>query len=90
MLKQLGTFFLPPVFPEDEDKTRKARYAHIIALAFLAIAVGFELFVRLFAGYADMTLFDVVLFGLALICVLGLFLLPLYLVLAAGTGVAGI
>lgn len=75
MLKQLGTFFIPPVFPEDEDKTRKARYAYVIALAFLAIAIGFELFVRLFTRYTEVALFDLVLFGLALICLLGLLLL---------------
>jgi GAF domain-containing protein len=75
MLRQLGTLFIPPIFPQEEDKTRKARYAHVIALAFLAIAIGFELFVRLFAGYADVAPFDLVLFGLALICLLCLFLL---------------
>ena len=41
MLKWMITNLKPPVFPEDEDKTRKARYTYVIAWAFLFIAVAF-------------------------------------------------
>jgi hypothetical protein len=33
---------LPPHLPEDEDKTRKARYANAIALALIVIILGYE------------------------------------------------
>ena len=46
MLEQVRNIFLPPIFPKDEDKTRKARYANAIILAFLAIVIVFETFVR--------------------------------------------
>lgn len=75
MVKRVRTLFAPPLFPEDEDKTRKAKYSHVIALAFLAIVLGYEMVIRLFAGYASWTLFDLIFLGVALICVLGLMLL---------------
>ena len=37
MLKQVFAFFKPPLFPEDEDKSRKASYAHWISLAFTVV-----------------------------------------------------
>ena len=48
MLKQLRALFAPPVFPEDEDKTRKARYANAIALSFIVIIFGYEIIAQLF------------------------------------------
>src|SRR4030095_947013 len=44
MLKRVLAFFKPPVFPEDEDKTRKASYAHSISLAFTGVILVYELF----------------------------------------------
>ena len=41
-MKRVLTIFSQPVFPEDEDKTRKARLANVIALVFMAIALAFE------------------------------------------------
>ncbi len=52
MLEQVLKFFSPPVFPEDEDKTRKARYAHVIALGLLVVALAYEALVRSSAGFA--------------------------------------
>ena len=43
MLKRVRVFFKPPVFPEDEDKTRKASYAHYISLAFTIVILSNEL-----------------------------------------------
>ena len=41
--KSIIQFFAPPVFPEDEEKTRKARYANAIALTLMAIMLGYEI-----------------------------------------------
>jgi GAF domain-containing protein len=75
MLNTFSTFLRPPIFPEDEDKTRKAKYAHVIALAFLAIAIVFEAGLRLFGNYVRLTLLDLSFLVLVAICVIGLFLL---------------
>ncbi|HEU0293280.1 MAG TPA: GAF domain-containing protein [Anaerolineales bacterium] len=44
MLKRVLSFFKPPVFPEDQDKTRKASYAHAISLAFTGLILLYELY----------------------------------------------
>ena len=75
MFKRVSTFFAPPVFPEDEDKTRKAKYSHVIALAFVALVIAFETVVRFSVGYTDLSIFDLILIGVALICTTGLVLL---------------
>src|SRR6266496_4206457 len=75
MLKRLSQAFTPPVFPEDEDKTRKAKYANVIAIAFFAIAFGFEAFLRLFANYTKLSILDLASGVLIAICVIGLVLL---------------
>ena len=75
MLKQVRTILRPPVFPKDEDKTRKARYANVIALAFLAATFGFEAGVRIFGNYVKLTVLDVGLFMVVSVCILGLVLL---------------
>lgn len=75
MLKQLRTFLAPPIFPDDEDKTRRARYSHVIALAFFGLAVVYETAVRILVGYSSLTFFDLVLVGVAVICIVGLDLL---------------
>ena len=51
MLKQVGTFLKSPLFPEDEDKTRKAGYANAIAIAFFAVIIVYETVIRLFLNY---------------------------------------
>jgi GAF domain-containing protein len=75
MLKQVATFFKSPLFPEDEDKTRKARYANAIALLFLVVIILYETGVRLFLHYAGFSLIDLILLGIAAIFGTGLVLL---------------
>jgi len=75
MLKRVSTIFAPPVFPEDEDKTRKARYANVIAIAFLGIVIAFETFIKILANYNKLTIFDAIVIGFAGICVTILILL---------------
>ena len=41
--KSAKQFFAPPVFPEDEEKTRRAKYANAIALTFIVIVFGYEI-----------------------------------------------
>jgi GAF domain-containing protein len=65
----------PPVFPEDEDKTRRARYAHWIAFAFLMGVIGFEAYVRIFEHYALFGSMDLSLIVMAGFCITGLMLL---------------
>ena len=75
MLNELSKFFTPPVFAEDEDKTRKARYAHVIALGLLVVALAYETLVRSSAGFAIPSSFELILIGFALLCIAGLWLL---------------
>lgn len=82
MLKQLLKirtplikFIAPPVFPGDEDKTRRAVYAHWIALAFLVATTGFEIFARIFVHYASFSEMDMFVLVIGIICLLGLVLL---------------
>ena len=75
MLKQVRKFFTPPVFPQDEDKTRKARYANAIALAFLGVIIFYEIPIRIFLNYAGFSVIDLIVLGIATICGAGLVLL---------------
>ena len=75
MLEQVRNIFLPPVFPEDEDKTRKASYANAIMLAFLGGVVLFETFIRVSEGYTDLSYIDLIMLALAVLFVTGLVLL---------------
>jgi GAF domain-containing protein len=75
MLEQVRNIFLPPVFPEDEDKTRKARYANAIILAFLGIVFLFETFIRVSENYRDLSFIDLIMLGLAVLFITGLVLL---------------
>jgi len=68
MLKPIRTILTPPVFPEDEDKTRKARYVNAIAIAFLGIAVVYEILLR--ASYTPISILDLAMVGLLVICTL--------------------
>jgi GAF domain-containing protein len=72
MLKTVNTFLRPPIFPEDEDKTRKARYAHVIALVFLLVTVVYEIFLRFIANYS---ILDAALLVVSAVSVTGLVLL---------------
>ena len=75
MLKQVGTFFKPPLFPDDEDKTRKARYANAIAIVFCAVIILYQTGIRLFLHYSAFSVVDSILFGIAISCATGLVLL---------------
>lgn len=44
LLNRVLTFFKPPVFPQDANKTRRASYAHFISLAFTAVVLLNELY----------------------------------------------
>jgi GAF domain-containing protein len=72
MLKQLRTILSPPIFSEDEDKTRKAKYANDIIIVFLAIAIAYETVVRAALRYTDVAILDLVIIGLIGICIVGL------------------
>jgi len=72
MLRRVRTIFAPPVFSEDEDKTRKAKYANAIALAFLVIAVVYETIIRVFISYAGVSILDLAVVGLIVFCLTGL------------------
>lgn len=70
MFNRLRTFIKPPVFPGEEDKTRRAAYGHAIALIFSGIALVYELYVRLAIpnqkiGPTDIVLFTFVIVGAA-------------------------
>jgi GAF domain-containing protein len=75
MLKQVSSVFKPPVFPKDEDKTRKAQYANVIAYAFLGVALAFEALVRIFGNYVRLSVLDLAIFVVVAICSVGLVLL---------------
>ena len=59
--KSAKQFFAPPVFPEDEEKTRKAKYANAIALTFIVIVFGYEIILPIIlwnfsVGFSDLIL----------------------------------
>lgn len=83
MLNQVRTFFKAPIFIDDEDKTRKARYAHAIALTFLAITIAYETIYRAVQNYREVSFVDYTVFGLAITCIVSLILIKRGYVFAA-------
>jgi GAF domain-containing protein len=75
MLEQVRKFFRPPVFPEDEDKTRRARYANAIIIAFLAVVIVFETLIRVSENYTDLSYVDLIMLGLVALFITALILL---------------
>jgi GAF domain-containing protein len=75
MLNEVVTFLKPPLFPEDEDKTRKAKYANAIAIVFFVVIIVYQISIRLFQHYTAFSAIDLIMFGIALICVWGFVLL---------------
>ncbi|MBN2117633.1 MAG: GAF domain-containing protein [Anaerolineales bacterium] len=71
-INQLTRILAPPVFPEDEDKTRKAKYAHWIAFFLLGTVIFWEAIARIFLGYHGFEVMDVFLIGIAGACLTGL------------------
>ena len=72
MLKLLRAIFAAPIFPEDEDKTRKARYANAIALALIVIIFGYEVSARLTSGSTKLGIFDFIVVAVAITIMAGL------------------
>lgn len=75
MLNQIRKILRAPKFPEDEDKTRKARYSNAIALTFLVITILYETVYRVFVNYWAFSLIDLTIVGLSVICIIGLMML---------------
>ena len=75
MLNYLRDIFSPPIFPNDEDKTRTAKYANAITLAFLVVVLIFETLVRISVSYTGLGFMDMIMAGLAVVCVTALYLL---------------
>ena len=75
MLKQMMKIFAPPIFPEDEDKTRKARYANAIVLTLIVIVLGYEIGARALRSYTGLHISDIILITLGLILFAGWILL---------------
>ena len=71
MFKSMLNYLAPPVFPDDEEKTRKARYANVIALTFIFVALGYETGTRLIRAQFSFGMFDVVLVSVAAIVFAG-------------------
>jgi GAF domain-containing protein len=75
MLNQVRNFFAPPVFSEDEDKTRKAKYANAIMIAFLGVVILFETLIRVSENYTELSYIDLIMVGLMVLFISGLVLL---------------
>jgi len=75
MLSQLRTIFAAPIFSDNEDKTRKARYAHAIALTFLMLTIIYEIVVRLLFNHKSVSVVDLMMFGLTATCIVSLVML---------------
>jgi GAF domain-containing protein len=66
MLKRFLTLLKPPVFPGEEEKSRKAGYVHWISLAFFIIVLFYESGTRIFRIANGFSSLDVVLIGVAI------------------------
>src|SRR5687767_2166465 len=75
MLKRIMRMFAPPVFPEDDDKSRKARYANAIALTLIVIVLGYEIGTRALRSYTGLDTSDLILITVGLILLAGWILL---------------
>ena len=64
MLRSLIAFFKPPVFPDDEDKSRKAVYANLMSLVFAVAAILYEVVLRVI-GQA-FAVVDIILLSIAI------------------------
>ncbi|HEX6268630.1 MAG TPA: GAF domain-containing protein [Anaerolineales bacterium] len=71
MLRQVSKVFAAPVFPEDEDKTRKARYANAIALTFMVIALGYQIGTRAIRRHTGLDVSDLIVIALGLTIFVG-------------------
>ena len=67
MLQTVKTIFTPPIFSNDENKTRTARYVHWIAVVFMGAILGYIIFSKIFSEIFVLNIFDGVLLGVFLI-----------------------
>lgn len=75
MLKSMTELFAPPVFPDDEDKTRKAKYANAIALTMIVIVLGYEIGTRAIRAHIGVNFSDLILITVGAILLTGWILL---------------
>ena len=75
MLKSMTNIFAPPIFPEDEDKTRKAKYANAIALTLIVLVLGYEIGTRFIRSHIGIEVADLILILLAAVIFAGWILL---------------
>jgi GAF domain-containing protein len=68
--KPVIVFFTPPVFPGDEEKSRKASYAHSISLAFTIVVLIFEIILRNTRVTEKLGFLDAALIGIAFVGIL--------------------
>jgi len=68
----LTSLLTPPVFPDDENKTRSARYGHWIALVFMGIISLYEVFGKFVYGSFALNILDLILVILFLILLISL------------------
>jgi GAF domain-containing protein len=83
MRNSLRKFFAPPIFPQDEDKTRSAYYLNVIVLVSIPVLILFYL-ARLAQGNQPFALSGLILLGLIGILILVLILLKNGFVRSAG------
>ncbi len=67
MRKAVENLFIPPVFEQDENKTRVALYVHWIALAFMSVILLIIPLSKISTGAFSLNFFDAALFGLFLL-----------------------
>ena len=66
MWNNLVRLLKPPVFPDEENKTRAAGYVHMISLLFMTAILAFIVLSKFFAGVFTFNLFDAALSGIFL------------------------
>ncbi len=72
LLRKILAPLAPPVFPDDEDKTRRAKYANTIALIFLVAVILWEGWAKISQLNPAFEFVDVILFGIVVVCIVGL------------------
>jgi GAF domain-containing protein len=61
MFNTIRKAFSPPVFPDDEDKTRAALYGNLIALIFMGLIIVYEIYGKVASGEFAFNILDVAL-----------------------------
>lgn len=66
MWNNLIRLLKPPVFPDEENKTRAAGYVHMISMLFMTAILAYIVLSKFFAGVFTFNIFDAALFGIFL------------------------